>query len=113
MKIDQAVAVAKKAALNSNMKFRFGAVLFDKHNFVVGFNRKFCVRHLTRDMPFSMHAEEVCILKANRIIDFDFNNSTLVVIRINKQGDLMPCTPCKYCHKMIHKFGIGIVYFSV
>ena len=113
MRIDKAVAIAKKAALNSNMKFKFGAVLFDNHNFVVGFNRKFYVRHLTRDKSFSIHAEELSIIRANRIKSFAFNHSTLVVVRINKRGDLMPCTPCKYCQKMIHKFEIKTIYFSV
>jgi len=113
MKIYKAVAIAKKSALDSNMKFRFGAVLFDSHNFVVGFNRKFHVRHLNRHKPFSIHAEEMSILKASRIIDFNFNNSTLVIVRINNKGKLMPCTPCSYCQAMIKKFNIGTIYFSV
>lgn len=113
MKISKAVVLAKKSALNSNMKFKFGSCLFSGHNFVTGFNRKFYVRHLTRDKPFSIHAEEMCILKCNKIKNFDFYNSTLVVIRINNRGDLMPCTPCKYCQEMIKKFGVGTIYFSV
>jgi len=113
MKIDKAVAIAQKSALNSNMKFRFGTVLFDSHSFTIGFNRKFYCRHLTRDKPFSIHAEELSIIRANRIKGFDFKNSTLVVVRINNKGKLMPCTPCKYCQGMIKKFGIGTIYFSV
>lgn len=113
MKINKAVVTARKAALNSNMKFKFGAVLFDNHNFVIGFNRKFHVRHLNRIKPFSVHAEEMTIIKANRLINFNYKNSTLVVVRINRKGKLMACTPCKYCQKMIKKFGIGTIYFSV
>ena len=65
------------------------------------------------DKPFSVHAEEMCILRANKIMNFDFYNSTLVVVRINKNNKLMPCTPCQYCQEMIHKFRIGTIYFSV
>lgn len=113
MKIDKAVAIAKKSALNSNAKFRVGACLFDNHNFVVGFNRNFHVRHLTRDKPFSVHAEELSIIRANRIINFDFKNSTLVVVRINRKGKLMSIAPCSYCQMLIKKFGISTIYFSV
>lgn len=113
MKIDKSVTIAKKAALDSNMKFRFGACLFDNHSFTIGFNRKFYVRHLTRNKPFSIHAEEMSIIKASRLLNFDFKSSTLVVVRINNKGKLMPCTPCSYCQEMINKFEIKTVYFSI
>jgi len=113
MKITKAITIAKKAALNSNAKFRVGAVLFFNDTYVFGFNRNFNVKHVNRQKPFSIHAEEMCIIKANRIMNFDFENSTLVIVRINKKSDLLLCTPCKYCQGMIHKFGIGTIYFSV
>lgn len=113
MKLYKAVAIAKEAALNSNMKFRFGACLFDNHSFTTGFNRKFYVRHLTRSKPFSIHAEEMSIIKSNRLLNFDFKSSTLVVVRINNKGKLMPCTSCEYCQEMINKFEVKTVYFSV
>ena len=113
MKIDKAVTIARKAALNSNAKFRVGTCLFFNDTYVFGFNRNFGVKSIGRQKPFSIHAEEMSIIKANRIPDFDFKNSTLVVVRINKKGKLMGITPCSYCQGMIDKFEIKTVYCSI
>jgi cytidine deaminase len=113
MKIDKAVTIARKAALNSNAKFRVGTCLFFNDTYVFGYNRNFGVKSIGRQKPFSVHAEEMAIVKANRIINFDFKNSTLVVVRINKGGKLMGITPCSYCQGMINKFEIKTVYCSI
>ena len=113
MKIDMAVVIARKAALNSNAKFRIGTCLFFNDTYVFGYNRNFGVKHVSRQKPFSIHAEEMSIIKANRTPDFDFKNSTLVVVRINRKGKLMSITPCSYCQGMIDKFEIRTVYCSI
>lgn len=113
MKISKAVVLAKKAALNSNAKFKVGSVLFFNDTYVFGFNRNFGVKSIGRQKPFSVHAEEMVIIKANRIPNFDFKNSTLVVVRINRKGQLRAITPCSYCQMLIKKFEIKTVYFSI
>ena len=113
MKVAAAILKAKCIAQNSNMHFKLGAVLFDNKNFTVGFNRKFGVNCKSRDNCFSIHAEEMCIIKANRIADFDFDLSTLVVVRVNNAGKLMCSLPCKQCMKLINKHGIKNLYYTL
>ena len=112
MKIDKAITIAKEAALNSNAKFRIGSCLFSNNTYTFGFNRNFGVKNMSRQKPFSIHAEEMAIIKANRI-DFDFKNSTLVVVRINRGGNLMNVTPCSFCQGLIDRFEIKTVYCSI
>lgn len=109
MKIDKAITIAKKSALNSNAKFRIGACLFSNNTYTFGFNRNFGVKNIGRQKPFSIHAEEMSIIKANRIDSFDFKNSTLVIVRINRKGKLMKIAPCSYCQGLIDKFEIKTV----
>lgn len=113
MKLNAAVLNAKSAAQNSNMRFKLGAVLFDNKNFTVGFNRKFGVNCKSRENRFSIHAEEMSIIKANRIPDFDFENATLVVIRVNNSGKLMCSLPCEHCMKLINKYNIKNLYCTL
>lgn len=111
MKLDDAVLKAKLAAKNSNMKYKLGSVLFNNKNFVFGYNRKFDVNCKSRTNNFSIHAEEMAIIKANRIAGFDFENSTLVVVRINNSGKFMKSFPCNNCQRLINQFNISTIYF--
>lgn len=111
MKLEYAVERAKQVANYSNMKHKLGAILSDNKHFVIGYNRKFDVNCKSRTNEFSMHAEEMCIIKANRISDFDFKNSTLVVVRINNSGKFMRSFPCDNCQKLINKYKIPKIYF--
>jgi len=111
MKLNKAISEAKKIASQSNMKFKMGAILFDNSKFVTGFNRKFSVTHPTRWKSFSIHAEEMAILRASRV-NIDFSNSTLVVVRINKNNELKRSYPCEQCQNLIQKFGVRNTYFS-
>lgn len=111
MKLDEAIELSKLIAENSNMKYKLGAVLFDNKHSVAGFNRKFDVCCKNRINEFSMHAEEMCIIKANKISDFDFKNSTLVVVRINNSGKFMRSFPCSHCQKLINQFNISTIHF--
>ena len=113
MKLDDAILDAKIIAEYSNMKFKLGAILFDNKNFTFGYNRQFNVSCPTSVNEFSIHAEEMSIIKASRIKNFDFKNSTLVVVRINKTGKLMNSFPCENCQKLINQFNIPTTYYSV
>lgn len=111
MKLDDAVLKAKQVANYSNMKHKLGAVLFDNKNFVFGYNRKFDVNCKSRTNNFSIHAEEMAIIKANKIVGFDFKNSTLVIVRINNSGEFMKSFPCNNCQRLINQFNISTIYF--
>lgn len=111
MKLDDAVLKAKLAAENSNMRFKLGAVLFNNKHFVIGFNKAYNVKCVNKTNNFSIHAEEMAIIKANRIAGFDFENSTLVVVRINNSGEFMKSFPCNNCQRLINQFNISTIYF--
>jgi len=106
MNLTKAIILAEKTAMLSNMKFKLGAVLFDDSNYTKGCNTK-----LYNKSKFSIHAEEQVIIKANRILNFNFKNSTLVIVRINKQGTLRRSFPCLNCQKLIHKMEIKTIYY--
>lgn len=106
----KAIDIAVSAALQSNMRMKLGAVLYDRSKHVVGFNRGFGVEVTGRERPFSIHAEEMAILKGVRV-GIDFNNSTLCVVRINREGMLRCSRPCGMCSRLIEKVGIRQVWY--
>lgn len=87
------------------MKFKLGAVLFDNKNYTIGFNTS-----CNTSNKISIHAEEKAIIKGNRC-GINFNKSTLVVVRVNNQGNFKRSYPCKSCQKLIKKFKIPLVYY--
>jgi len=106
MNLSKAIILAEKTAALSNMKFKLGAVLFDDSNYTKGCNTK-----LYNKNKFSIHAEEACIIKANRISNFNFKNATLVVVRINKSNQWRRSFPCLNCQKLINKMEIKTIYY--
>lgn len=111
MNLNQAIKKAAKAAKNSNMKHKLGAIIFDNKNSATGYNRKFSVQCKTKPTHFSIHAEEMAIIRANRFPSFSFKNSTLVIIRINKKGHYQKSYPCEHCQSLIKKYNIKKVYY--
>ena len=105
MKLNKAISIARKIALNSDMKYNLGAVLFDHKNHTTGFN------HISyAHNKFSIHAEEMAIIKGNRC-GINFTKSTLVVVRVNNSGNFKRSYPCLSCQKLIKKFEIPLVYY--
>lgn len=56
------------------------------------------------------HAEIDSILSAPRFINF--KKCTLVVIRVNKNGEILMSRPCKHCRNFIKKFNFKEVIYS-
>lgn len=112
MKLNKAIKLCKEVAKNSTMRYKIGSIIFDNHNgnYVLGYNRSFGVKDKNRNKPFSLHSEEMSILKAIRR-DFNFENSTMVIIRINKTDKKCGCKPCKNCRRLIEKVGIKTIYY--
>ena len=106
----KAVKMATQVAGQSMMRHKLGAVLYSRDKYVVGYNRSFGVEVSDRSRPFSIHAEEMCILKGIRV-GIVFDDSTLVVVRINKNGDLRRSMPCEMCSRLIEKLGVKIVWY--
>jgi deoxycytidylate deaminase len=107
----RAVILAIQESKKSNMKYHLGAVLFDSKNFVTGFNRKFSIVQNNREKPFSIHAEEMAILRGLKQ-NIDFQKATLIIVRVNSQGEFRKAFPCKHCQKLIGYVQIKKVYYT-
>jgi deoxycytidylate deaminase len=106
----KAARIAIDVAQQSTMRHRLGCILYDRTQYVTGYNRAFGVTVPGRECEWSMHSEEVVIIKGARI-GIDFGSSTLVVIRVNLEGELRKSEPCKTCMRLIKKVGIKHVWY--
>lgn len=111
MNIDRAIKLCKNIAKKSNMKYKIGAIIFNNtNNYILGYNRGLGCRNNYQTNPFSIHAEEMAILRGVRE-DFDFKNSTMVVVRINRSDNLRRSLPCDNCTKLIKKVEVKTIYY--
>lgn len=111
LNLTKATKLAIEAANNSTEKHRMGAVLYTGSQYVVGFNRTFSVQVQNRNTQWSEHAEAEVINHALHL-GFNLTQSTLVVVRINKSGNLLLARPCKHCTTLIQKMEIPRVHYS-
>ena len=58
----------------------------------------------------TLHAE-VRVLR--QVGEYQANNSTIYVIRINKQKFIRAAKPCTDCYKLLSEYGIGIVVSTI
>jgi len=105
MKFNDAYDLAVKACRRSNMQQKLGVCLFDSKKYVIGWNRSYGCKTNKRT-PWSIHAEEMAILKGNRI-GIDFSDATMIVLRINGRIS----KPCESCQKLIESVGIKRIYY--
>lgn len=106
----KATKIAIKSATLSTEKYRIGAILFSGNQYVTSYNRTFKVV-TNRQTKYSTHAEASVIIHALHL-GFDLTKSTLIVVRVNSQGNLMLAHPCKHCIKIIERENIPLIYFS-
>ena len=111
MKLDKAIRIATESAKESKEKHKIGAILFDQSQYVTAFNHTHGVNVSTRRNKWSEHAEASVINHALHL-GFDLTQSTLVVVRVNKVGNLMLAKPCSHCEKLICRMEIPITYYS-
>jgi deoxycytidylate deaminase len=111
------ITKAREMALKSPMDSRYGAILLYRGKIIsYGYNdychkirclNELCQKKYER-FKYSKHAEIACITKCeNKKI---IQDSTLMLIRINKTGDIIDCEPCELCKKYIKKYNIKRVY---
>lgn len=101
-----------KECNKSEHQHRLGAIVF-KGNKVIsrGFNQ---IRHCSRlpkefnEWKNSLHAEQNAMLNAKR----DLKGYSLLVIRMNKDGDLQLAKPCSLCEGMAMFYGIKEIFYS-
>ena len=92
------------------MRYTLGAILFDKCNYVTGYNRAFNCYVSQKEKSYSIHAENMAIRRGERV-GIEFAKATLLVVRINKNGDLRFSKPCEICEKLIIDAGIKNIYY--
>jgi len=110
--INSILKTAIKQAERSNFKHRHGCVVFKGSKIIsIGFNE---IRHCWKlDKKYkrwvnSLHAEQKAIIFSN----CNLKRSSLLVVRINKNGKLVNSKPCNLCLGIINDVGISNVYFS-
>lgn len=110
------VELARRQAEHSTYAyFRHGAVLFDKSTVInSGFNKaRFCSfsRNFTNHLYKSnLHAEISCILNVPKKLT---RNASVIVVRINPEGQLRNSKPCPMCQGAMSFAGIRNVIYSV
>jgi deoxycytidylate deaminase len=90
-----------------------GAVVIHRGKIIGrGFN-KMCVPCVNRVNHYSIHAEVNAIQDALKKVDKNcLQKSSLVVVRINKNGETLNSYPCKQCRDYISRIGIKTAYYS-
>jgi deoxycytidylate deaminase len=111
--IEKGISIAIESAKNSTLKrYRLGCVIYDRNQYVTGYSHIHGVEVPSRKNKWSIHAEEMAIIKGSRS-NIDFKNSIMIVVRINKNGDKLKMSkPCSICQNLINQVSIPKVYYS-
>jgi deoxycytidylate deaminase len=104
---------AIKAARKSPHRIKVGAVIFKRNRIIsIGTNHPLkAARHLHpryQRWKGSIHAEVDAILKAKT----DLKRCNILVVRINRFGEIRNSKPCDQCFSYIRAVGIKKVYFT-
>ncbi len=108
--IDKAIEAAKK----SSYRVRMGAVIFKGKRIIsVGNNCSMkSAKHLHprfQKWKGSVHAEVSAILKAKT----DLRRCNILVVRINRFGEIRTSKPCDKCFLYLQLVGIKKIYYTV
>jgi deoxycytidylate deaminase len=104
---------AVEAAKNSSHRIKMGAVIFKRGRIIsVGYNHPLKgAKHLHpryQKWKGSIHAEVDAILKART----DLRRCNILVVRINRFGEIRTSRPCEQCFLYIQTVGIKKVYYT-
>ena len=111
--VEIAKACASTPKRDSRNRFKVGAAIYDKKKLISfgandsgrclrSYNRK-CVR-----TPGEVHAEVMAIIGARQ----DLRGCAIVVVRVNKKGDLRIARPCSFCLSYLESVGLREIYYS-
>lgn len=100
--------------LDSQMKSLHGCVLYSNKHPVAQAKNELCGcvigKQVKKYIP-SIHAEMNVLHRARYVLK-KINNPVLVVVRYNRNGDLVNSYPCNLCIDIIRKSGIIKVIYS-
>lgn len=113
MKIGILRRVLQEAENSEHHIYRLGAVIFKGSRILGSGHNSFRSSNIPekyKKYPHTLHAEQAAIYSVN-----DWNTlkgASIVVIRLNKSGNLSKGYPCKYCLNTIRFVGIKNLYYS-
>ncbi len=88
-----------RTAKKSPCRYKVSAVAFSKKGNILG--QAYCKHNLPKDGG-GVHAERELMSR------YGNNIHSILIMRINKQGDILPIKPCKVCQKIADRKGIVI-----
>lgn len=100
----------EQAQQSWHSSFKHGAILFNgKHIISKGYNKP-----VISAKPFhSIHAEMAAIKDAKSKIKYSkFDTLSMIVVRINKSGNLCFSKPCSHCQNIMKNCGVQKCFFS-
>jgi len=110
--LKKAIEEAENSDIRNN--FNHGAVIFNNSQFFGSGNNRF--RHVgfipSRYLNYrdSLHAE---ISAIRNVPNWEcLKGASILIIRIDKQGNLRMARPCSKCTKSLKHFGFSTVYYS-
>jgi len=107
MNINNVIKEAVQQSQKTKYKYKLGAVIFNRHKIISGgYNR---VHSINGIKQLGVCAESLAIKKAPAKL---LKNTTILVCRVNKSGNLGMAKPCSKCKKAIAKAGIKKVIYS-
>lgn len=110
--IDNIVKIAIKEAKKSNHKHRHGCVVFKGSKIIsTGFNEiRYCWKLDKKYKKWvnSLHAEQKTIIFS----EASLKRCSILVVRINKNNEMLNSKPCRICMGMIKDVGISKIYYS-
>jgi len=107
--INEAAKMAEKSIMRCSCH---GAIIISRGKIVGrGFNQYREI--VNKKTVLSIHAEVSAIQNALRIISLDqLRKSIMVIVRVNKTGNIVCSYPCENCRKFIHEKKLKSVYYS-
>jgi pyrimidine deaminase RibD-like protein len=100
------VSLAQDVAYDAHGEFRHGAVVVRNGRVLSTACNKFLGSTNSRA---STHAEENALSQIKRC---EARGSTMIVVRVNNQGDARLSKPCPRCAQISLKLGVRTIYFS-
>jgi|SRR4051812_20151218 len=100
--------ICEKELRKSTLNHRHGAAIIYRNKVISSHN------YLKTDQKQrSIHAEVAAIQKFMVYYPKRFlQEATLLVVRVNRSGDVCNSKPCSACQKYIEKHGIPVTYYS-
>jgi tRNA(Arg) A34 adenosine deaminase TadA len=114
--IELAIREAKKSTYKTgnNIPVQVGAVVFNKKRYISSGHNYGC-RSLSkshnpiyRKFSHSVHAEIDAIIRAHT----NLSGASILVIRLNRKGELRLAKPCEHCMAYIEHVGIRNIFYS-